>query len=120
MTQLPGGPAPTLGGAMATRPLHFIWILDCSGSMQADGKIQALNNAIREAIPHMRKEADQNPNARVLVRAVKFATGAQWHVSQPVAVEDFRWTDLVADGVTDMGRALKLVAEQLDTSTFPT
>jgi len=37
------------GGGLAGRPLHFIWIADCSGSMRADGKIQALNNAIREA-----------------------------------------------------------------------
>lgn len=119
MTQLPSGKVPAIGGQMATRPLHFIWILDCSGSMQADGKIQALNNAIREAIPHMQKEADQNPNAQVLVRAVKFSTGAQWHISQPVPVETFRWTDVEADGVTDMGKALKLVAEQLDMNNMP-
>src|ERR1700683_1465271 len=41
------------GGQMAARPLHFIWLADGSGSMRVDGKIQALNNAIREAIPHM-------------------------------------------------------------------
>lgn len=101
------------GGAFSTRPLHFIWITDCSGSMMADGKIQALNNAIREAIPHMRDVADENPNAQVLVRAVRFSSGAQWHISQPTDVANFTWTDLVADGVTDLGRGLTLVAEQL-------
>jgi hypothetical protein len=30
--------------------------------MQTDGKIQALNNAIREAIPHMQTAAEENPN----------------------------------------------------------
>lgn len=101
------------GGELATRPLHFIWIADCSGSMATDGKIQALNNAIREAIPHMQKVADENPNAQVLVRALKFSNGAQWHVSQPTPVEDFKWTDLSAEGVTDMGKALSMVGEQL-------
>lgn len=101
------------GGELATRPLHFIWIADCSGSMASDGKIQALNNAIREAIPHMQKVADENPNAQVLVRAVKFSNGAQWHISQPTPVEDFKWDDLSAEGVTDMGKALSMVAEQL-------
>ncbi|MEZ4834079.1 MAG: hypothetical protein R2873_19210 [Caldilineaceae bacterium] len=43
------------GGALASRPLHFIWIADCSGSMGHGGKIQALNNAIREVIPHMQR-----------------------------------------------------------------
>jgi uncharacterized protein YegL len=101
------------GGELATRPLHFIWIADCSGSMKTDGKIQALNTAIREAIPHMQKVASENPNAQVLVRAIKFSSGAQWHISQPTPVEDFKWADLKADGVTDMGKALSMVAEQL-------
>lgn len=101
------------GGELAARPLHFIWIVDCSGSMGADGKIQALNNAVREAIPHMRKVADENPYAQVLVRAVRFSSGAQWHVAQPTGVADFDWTDLEAEGVTDLGRAIGLVAEQL-------
>lgn len=101
------------GGELASRPLHFIWICDCSGSMAADGKIQALNNAIREATPHMQKVADENPNAQVLVRAIKFSNSAQWHISQPTPIEDFKWTDLSAEGVTDMGKALMLLAEQL-------
>src|ERR687894_1324800 len=101
------------GGELASRPLHFIWIADSSGSMEQDGKIQALNTAIREAVPHMRKVAEDNPNAQVLVRAVRFSNGAQWHISQPVPVADFAWTDLQAEGETDMGKALELVAEQL-------
>ncbi len=101
------------GGELATRPLHFIWIADCSGSMSVEGKIQALNNAIREAIPHMQSVADENPNADVLIRAVKFSTGAQWHISQPTSVADFKWTDLDTGGLTDMGKALSLIAEQL-------
>lgn len=101
------------GGELAARPLHFIWIADRSGSMSVDGKIQALNNAIREAIPHMQGVADENPNAQVLVRALGFSSGAQWHVSRPTPVDEFKWTDLRADGVTDMGKALEAVAEQL-------
>jgi uncharacterized protein YegL len=101
------------GGELASRPLHFIWIADSSGSMGEDGKIQSLNTAIREAIPHMKKVAEDNPNAQVLVRAVKFSNGAQWHISQPTPVADFAWADLTADGETDMGKALELVAEQL-------
>ncbi|MBN2390674.1 MAG: tellurium resistance protein [Anaerolineae bacterium] len=81
--------------------------------MRDDGKIQALNMAIREAIPHMQKVASENPNAQVLVRAIKFSSGAQWHISQPTPVEDFKWVDLKADGVTDMGKALTMVADQL-------
>lgn len=101
------------GGELATRPLHFIWIADCSGSMATDGKIQSLNNAIRESLPHMQTVADENPNAEVLVRALKFSTGAQWHISQPTPVADFKWVDLQTNGVTDLGRALNMLAEQM-------
>ncbi len=60
----------------------------------------------------MQKVAAENPNAQVLVRAIRFSSGAQWHISQPTPVEDFKWVDLQADGVTDMGKALSMVAER--------
>ncbi len=101
------------GGELATRPLHFIWIADTSGSMSADGKMQALNTAIREALPHMQKEAENNPNASVLVRTITFSSGARWVSADPVPVDAFRWQDLAADGETDLGKALAMVAEQL-------
>lgn len=100
------------GGEMAARPLHFFWIADCSGSMDGD-KIQSLNTAIREAIPEMRRVAQNNPNAQVKVRAIKFSNGATWHIAQPTPVETFQWSNLNAGGVTDMGKAFLLVAEQL-------
>jgi uncharacterized protein YegL len=81
--------------------------------MSVDAKVQSLNMAIREAIPHMQGVADENPNAEVLVRALKFSSGAQWHISQPTPVADFKWADLTANGVTDMGKALSMVSEQL-------
>jgi uncharacterized protein YegL len=109
--KLPGGP-------IATRPLHFIFIADCSTSMAGD-RIQSLNHAIREAIPHMREVAKGNPNAEVLVRAIKFASGASWHVSQPTPVDGFDWQDLNASGETYMGRALVLVTEALKSPPMP-
>ncbi len=105
MNALPGGP-------ITTRPLHFIWILDTSSSMSGS-KIQSLNFAIREAIKPMQQTAGDNPHAQVLVRAVTFSTGARWHLATPTPVASFQWTDVPASGVTDMGKALKLVSEQL-------
>jgi uncharacterized protein YegL len=106
------------GGEYGGRPLHFIWLLDCSGSMKVDNKIQTLNYAIREAIPAMRDEAAKNPEARIIVRAIKFSNGAQWHMATETPLNEFRWTDLEAEGETDMGKAFSLLAEEL--RTFPT
>lgn len=76
-------------------------------------KIQSLNFAINEAIKPMQDTAGENPHAQVLVRAVTFSSGARWHLATPTPVADFKWTDVAAGGVTDMGKALTLVAEQL-------
>jgi uncharacterized protein YegL len=61
----------------------------------------------------MKDTADENPNAQVMVRAIKFGTGANWHVSQPTEVKNFQWSDLTADGLTYMGAALRLAADAL-------
>ena len=100
------------GGEMATRPLHFFWMADCSGSMKG-AKIQTLNFAIKDALPEMVRVADENPNAQVLVRSIKFSNGAAWHVTNPTPVADYQWDDLEADGLTDMGAALKMIAHEL-------
>jgi uncharacterized protein YegL len=97
---------------MASRPLHFFWVLDCSGSM-AGGKIQSLNFAIRECLPAMQQEVQQNPECQMLVRVLTFSSGARWHVGQPTPVADFKWADVQAGGVTDMGRAMELLADAL-------
>ena len=101
------------GGEYAGRPLHIIWLLDCSGSMGQGGKIEALNNAIREVIPAMRSAADGNPEVQFFIRAIRFSTGASWHVMEPTSLAEFKWVDLAAGGETDLGQALTLLAADL-------
>ena len=38
------------GGELASRPLHFFWMVDCSGSMDGE-KIGVVNNAYRTCFP---------------------------------------------------------------------
>lgn len=97
---------------LTTRPLHFIWIADCSGSMHGE-RINSLNFAIKEALPAMRDTAKDNPNAQVLCRAISFESNAKWHIATPTPVDDFNWIDLSVGGVTSMGAALKLAAKEL-------
>ena len=98
---------------LSKRPLHFIYLCDCSGSMAAQGKMQALNQAIRQSLPGMAEVARQNPEARVLVRAIRFADQASWHVAEPTPVQQLQWHDLEAGGITAMGEALELAAAAL-------
>lgn len=100
------------GGELANRPLHFFWIVDCSGSMYGE-KIGIVNNAIQSVIPDMVDAASNNPNAQLLIRTLQFSSGASWVTANPVPVEEYAWDDLDAGGVTDMGQAFELLAAQL-------
>ncbi len=100
------------GGQLALRPLHFLWICDCSKSMEG-AKIAELNHAISEAVPAMAKIADDNPYAQVFVRAIRFSDGAVWHQAELCDIHHFQWKPLVAGGLTDMGKGLRLAADAL-------
>ena len=108
------------GGELASRPIHFFWVVDCSGSMSYDGKMEVVNNAIEECIPEMASAADNNPNAQLLIRALQFSSGASWLTAKPVPVEDYDWQPLEAAGVTEMGKAFDLLAAQLSIPPMPT
>lgn len=106
------------GGELATRPIHFFWVVDCSGSMYGE-KIGIVNNTIQECIPEMRSAADNNPNAQLLIRALQFSSGASWITSGPVSVEDYGWEDMDASGLTELGKAFDLLAAQLSIPPMP-
>ena len=59
-------------GSVSRSTLHFFWLADCSGSMAAQGKMEALNNAIQECIPATIEAAENNPFADMMVRAISF------------------------------------------------
>lgn len=106
------------GGELATRPIHFFWVVDCSGSMYGE-KIGIANNTIQECIPEMRNSADNNPNAQLLIRALQFSSGASWITTSPVPVENYSWEDMEANGLTELGKAFDLLAAQLSIPPMP-
>lgn len=106
------------GGPMTNRPVHFFWLLDQSSSM-GGSKITQLNWAIREALPDMQAAARSNPAAKLMVRALTFGSGARWHDKQAVEASAYTWSDVRANGSTDMGAAFKLVAAELTALQMP-
>lgn len=102
------------GGEMAKRPLNFFWIVDCSGSMSVENKMQQVNYAIQSTIPDMKDAQAENTNAQLLVQAMQFSTGAKWTTLQPVKIEDYSWKDMTAGGLTEFGKACELLSGQLD------
>jgi uncharacterized protein YegL len=103
------------GGGISRRPLHLIVLADCSGGMKGE-KMQALNFAIADMLPHLTTWERDQEQAQVLVRAIAFATTSHWHVAEPVPVAELRWRPLqpVPRGLTNMGPAFGLAADALD------
>jgi len=83
------------GGGVSRRPLHFIIMGDCSGSMKGP-KMQALNTALRAMLPHLLRWEREQLQAQLLVRILGFATEPRWHVPEPTPVAELndRWRDL--------------------------
>jgi uncharacterized protein YegL len=104
------------GGGVAKRPLHFIVMADCSGSMKGE-KMQALNYALRSMLPHLVTWERDQVQAQLLIRVLRFATVPDWHVREPVPVADLisGWRNLeyVYQGRTNMGPAFSVVADAL-------
>jgi uncharacterized protein YegL len=102
------------GGQIARRDMHFFWLLDGSTSMAGE-KIAALNYAIANAIPGMRDVARANPQARLLVRALRFADDVEWLIEEPTPIAELTWDrEIKAGGETAMGQAILAVVDKLD------
>lgn len=105
------------GAGLARRELHFYWLLDTSGSMEVDGKIASLNEALRAVTETIREAADHNAKGDLIIHAIQFDDGARWvnaDFQKGIRGRDFEWpTDLAAKGMTDLGLALEMVAEEL-------
>ncbi len=102
-------------GNMGARDLHLFFLIDASDSMSYGGKAETLNNAIREAIPHIREVAKEAEGS-IKVHALSFSTGARWIVNN-VDINNFTWENVATKGVTDMGRGFEMLSEKL-TSDF--
>ena len=100
------------------RPLHLIWIVDCSGSMKGL-KLAAVNRGIRSSTASLRQAAAAAVEADIRVRAVTFGWGARWHFDQPTELRRFDWRDVAADGLSDMGAAMALTAEGMTPDLIP-
>ena len=87
------------------RPLPVLILADVSGSMGYSGKIDALNQSVRDMVKAFATEDDSN--AEIHVGVITFGGEARVHIPlQPAA--RIEWTDMDARGMTPLGAALEL------------
>jgi uncharacterized protein YegL len=83
-------------------------------------KIATLNQAIREALPDVRRAVAANQAVQIRMRAIKFADSASWHVGpQAMPLDQFVWPELRTAGITATAQAIRLLAAELTTEKMP-
>lgn len=65
-------------GTVTRKKLVVFYVLDTSGSMEDDGKIGALNEAMRETVDVLQNIAKGNADAEIQIAVLQFSSGAQW------------------------------------------
>jgi len=93
------------------RPLPVILMLDVSGSMGVDGKIESLNSAVQEMISAFKEQDDSQ--AEIHVGIITFGGSAQSHQDIIPATES-SWSDMQANGSTPMGAAFDIARELIE------
>ena len=99
--------------AVATpRPLPVIVLADTSGSMGENGKIEALNAAMKDMVSTFAKES--RLRAEIQVGLITFGGKAQMHLPLVAAHGVAGFSEFKADGVTPMGAAFDLARQLLE------
>ncbi len=106
----------SLGGVTQTEVI-VIPIIDVSGSMCGE-RIASVNDAMSEVPAQLADINDESLDSKLLIAPMEFSSGARWFElknDKPADVESFRWLDMKANGLTDLGAACKLLAQKLTT-----
>lgn len=94
------------------RPLPVLILADVSGSMNADGKVSVLNDAIAEMMRVFAGEEDLRAEIHVAVIAFGGDTATLHLPLTPARLVE--WQDLTAAGRTPLGAALGEVRRQIE------
>ncbi|WP_424533744.1 NYN domain-containing protein [Sphaerisporangium viridialbum] len=100
---------------LTSRNVYLFCLLDCSASMAAGGKIEALNVVLRGTVAKLRRTAAGEPTTRLTMGVITFSSEARWHPQRPAPIEDLQWQDVTAGGRTNFAAPLSLLTSQLDT-----
>ena len=93
------------------RPMPVILLTDVSASMAPEGKIDALNQSMRDMLSTFSDQEDMR--ADIQVGVIAFGGTARVHTELQSA-RCIQWTDMPAEGRTPMGKAFALAAELIE------
>lgn len=104
-----------LAEGVVKKELHIFYVLDTSGSMTG-APIAALNDAMRDTVSELADISKTSADAALKLAVMEYNSTCRWVTFGDNGLEDmedFFWTDLTANGLTNLGEALKELNKQL-------
>lgn len=99
------------------KTMVMFFLIDTSGSMSGSS-IGQVNDAMREVLPDLKDISDNNADAKIKIAVLSFSSGTEWLTPQPEDLEGYKWINLNAGGVTDLGEACKELDSKLNRNAF--
>ena len=104
--------------SLKKRAMVVIFVIDISGSMKG-ARIGAVNDAIRNVLPELKKREKGNTSAEIKVAILEFSTNAHWRTLVPEPVSTFQFTDITdVYGGTNYSKAFEKLNEKLSADQF--
>ncbi len=114
-------PTPTIDTIttnLVKRAMVVFIIVDISGSMKG-ARIGAVNDAIRNLLPELKKREATNTNAEIKIAIMEFSSSASWKTLTPQPVSSFVYDDITyVSGGTNFGAAFNALNEKLSRKAF--
>ena len=92
--------------------IDLFLLIDVSGSM-AGKNIDAINKNIPNFINNFTNNYDIPISSEVRLSVMSYSTDAEWQYNKPININSYKWIDLEALGLTNLGKALHLLNQAL-------
>lgn len=99
------------------KTMVLFFLIDTSKSMTGSS-IAQVNDAMREILPDLKDISKDNADAKIKIAVLSFSSGCEWITVSPEELDSFKWSNLNAEGITDLGAACEELNSKLDKSAF--
>ncbi len=97
--------------------MNMFYLIDVSGSMNYNGCIQSVNEAMPEIVEILRDVSIGNKDyGDIFLQCIAFSDNARLLDPDPVAATDYTWKPLTAYGLTNLAGAFSLLDKQMSSS----
>ena len=104
--------------SLKKRAMVVFFVIDISGSMRG-ARIGAVNDAIRNILPELKKREKGNTTAEIKIAVLEFSTRANWRTLSPESVSTFKFQDIDnVGGATNYNTAFSALNEKLSRKQF--